>query len=322
MSTNLSLTSGLQNANTRFDTGWQIVYQAAKEGVYRAYSQIFPGNGAGRVELDFIANSPVMRKWTGSRRSKTLRHYSQAVQVESYEATLKLKRKLVQYDQSGAVGQAIDTFLQQNVPAIEASVVASYDSASGAGPTGFDGVALFHASHPHGPAGATTQGNIGAGTNLSHASMRAAVAAGRLLKFENGEPAHVSYDTMRVGPQLETRAKELLSADRVQPVKNDGTLDGTSSIVAGATRSNVFQGAMTLIVDERVSTYYTDFIDTKRGPVRPMFVLMGMEPGPTLRTTTDDPEVFNTDNFIWGLLGDWGVAAGHWLTAYRLTGTA
>ena len=40
------------------------------------------------------------------------------------------------------------------------------------------------------------------------------------------------------------------------------------------------------------------------------------------RTDMTDPHRFNYDEFLFGLEGDWGVAAGHWHSCYRLTGTA
>lgn len=320
MSTNLSLAAGLANANTTFLARWEDLYATGMQGPFQMWTDEIPGNGASRIELDWLANHPVMQKWQGARQYKNLRHYSQQITYDKYESTLPLKRDLVQYDKTGAVGRAIDTYLSYQISSKDKSVASSFDSASGAGPTGFDGVALFSASHPHAPA-AATQSNIGSGTNLSHANLRAAEYAGMLLVHENGEPAKVRYTMMRVGPKLKRRGQELLSADRLQTVAGDQTLDGGTAVAAAA-RSNVFSGEMTLVVDDRVTNFYCTLIDASKPNARPMIAFTTREPEIIMQTDMGDQRRFDHDEFVWGLEGDWGVAAGHWLTAYRLTGTA
>jgi phage major head subunit gpT-like protein len=114
---------------------------------------------------------------------------------------------------------------------------------------------------------------------------------------------------------------ELLSQDRLVSITNVG-VEGTSSVVAAANRSNTFSGEYVPIVDERVSTFYWDLIDASKEP-KPMvlFELMAPQPEPS-RAQLNDPMVFEKDLIPFGGKADFGVGAGHWHTCYRGTGTA
>ena len=320
MATNLSLAQGLFNANQRVISQWDGMYKSAKVGNYSDYTQTIDAQGEMRIEINFLTNHPVMRKFTGARHYKAMRHYSQSITYDPYEATFALKRDWVEHDQTGTVNAAIDTALGYQISAVDKAVVTAFDASSGAGPTGFDTVALFSASHPHANGGGT-QSNFGSGTALSHANLVAAEYGGMLLTHENGEPANITYTKMRVGPKLKRRAQELLGADRVQTATAASLYDAGASAVAAATRSNVFQGDMSLMVDDRVTTFYWDLFDeTKEG--KAMILFMVKPPEPVMRFDPADPHVFEHREFIWGLDGEWGVAAGHWLSCYRGSGTA
>lgn len=320
MATNLSIAQGLFNANQKVIATWDSMYDSAKPGNYTDYTQRIDSEDEMRIELNWLANHPVMRKHLGARQYKNLRHYSQTITYDPYEASFKLKRDWVDHDQTGVVNQAISTAFGYQVGAVDKAMATAYDASSGAGPTGFDAVSLFNASHPHGPA-AAVQSNIGSGTALSHAALAAAEYAGMLLVHENGEPANVVYTKMRVGPKLKRRAQELLSADRVQTATAASLYDAGAAAVAAAARSNVFQGDLSLTVDDRVTTFYWDLID-ERKEAKPMVLFMVKEPYPVSRISEEDPHVFEHREYIYGLNGEWGVAGGHWLSCYRGTGTA
>lgn len=319
MATNLSLAAGLLNASTLWRSNWQDISNTAYPGPFKAWTEVIPGAGAARVDINWVTNHPVMQKWLGARQYKGMRHYNTTIAWEAYEATFKIARGTLEYDLTGAVERGIKNFQASNVSAQDKSVATAFDSASGAGPTGFDAVALFSASHPHGPAGAT-QSNLAATTNLNHANLRAAEAAGALIVGENGEPADVVYSILRVGPKLKRRAQELTSADRVQTIAGDQSQD-SGTAVAAATRSNVYAGALNVIVDPRVTNFFWTLIDDHKS-AKPMVLFEARAPIAVSRTTLEDSYRFEHDEFLYGLEGDWGIGAGHWHTCYRGTGTA
>lgn len=318
MGTELNIAQGLYNVNTAFRTWASEVYASGQMGLYSNYTQTIESGGEARIQLHFLTNAPIMRKWLGARQYKALRHYSQSISYDDYEATLALPTSLVNMDSAGVIKSLMPQFLEQ-LDAFDSSVATAYDSASGAGPTGFDGVALFATTHPHANGGGN-QANLAATTNLSHANLVAAEAAGMAFTQENGRPAKISYSTMRVGPLLKRRAMELLSAQRTVAV-DAGAAEATASVVAITTRNNTFEGDLKLIVDDRVTTRFWDLIDETKGSVRPMTLFLVEPPQVVERTAADDPHVFEHKEYIYGVQGRWGVAAGHWYTCYRSTGT-
>ncbi len=329
MSTNLSVPTGLASVNTAFIAQWGEIMAQKLAGQYQSWTQIFPGGDvkARTIDWTWLTRVPTLRKWIGTRQRAGMRAYEFSCTLDPYEATLSLDRMMVDYDRAGAIALAVAQFAQANIPdrSYDRIVQQLFDSgASGVGPTGFDGVALYSASHPHGPVGATTQSNLGAGTALSAASARAVRAAGQLLMHENGEPAEIVYDTLRVGPQLELRAKEIYADARIIPIAATG-LEAASSVVAGSTIPNTLNGTgMKIIVDQRrnlTGPYYADFVDSTK-PVKPMFLYVGKDITQTTMTGLGDPQRMENNKYEWLLDADVGCVAGHWLTTYRLTGTA
>lgn len=328
MATNLDIQAGLLNHNTGFRIMWEEAYNNADPGPYQLWTERIDANGVQQVTLGWLSNTPIWRTWTGSKVYKEPRSYTFTVTYDQREATLILKRNMVDYDQTGVVNKALNGFIQANITDGYDNFVASQlDSASGAGPTGFDGVALYSTAHPHGPSSASTQSNLGSASNLSHSTLVTAEQTALLWLEENGRPVRPNFNVMRVGPNLKRRAQELLSADRMVIVNSDGDFDtkrstsSTFDVVGAATRSNVWQGDMTLVVDPRVTTYYWDLHDTQKG-YKPMILFITRAPEPIAQTDMTDPERFNNDNYVYSVECDVGVAAGHWYATYRGTGTA
>lgn len=327
MATELDIREGLEGHNTAFTIMFEEAYANAAAGLYEMWVDRIDAQGEQIITAGWLANTPLMELWDGARAFKELRAYSQTITYKKYAGTMPLKRDMVDNDRTGVVGRAIQKFVNVNVTStFDRFSATSFDSASGAGPTGFDAVALFSASHPHAPS-AGTQSNIGAGSSLSHATLNTAEQTGMLLVEENGEPLHIQYNVMRVGPRLKRRAQELIGPTRMQIINSDGQVDtaretsSTFDVVGGAIRQSVWQGDMTLVVDERVTTYYTTLLDTTKG-YKPMILFVTRAPEPVNQTDMDSPERFNNDNYIYGVESDFGVAAGHWYAAYRMTGTA
>lgn len=321
-SSNLSLMEGLAAANTTFETAYNELYSQQLPGVYTNYTKVISGN-AMALDLRWTTNHPIMRKWLGSRVEKYVRTYQQSYVLEKYEATLPIPRMLLQYaNNMNLIGDSISTFVGNQAQAYDAACSAALDGNSGAGPTCFDGVALFSASHPHGPAG-VTQSNLSAGTNLNWVNFDAARTAMAQLKFENGEPAQVRPTHIRVGPKCETRAKEIVGAQmRVASYSSTGVQDAVSSVVAAAPLVNIWHGELDVIVDQRITNFYWDLMDLSKPGVMPIILYEGRKPEPVhLDKMTDLPRFYN-DNFIYGLEGDFTAGAGMWLTVYRATGTA
>ncbi len=327
MSTNLDIAAALLGHNTSFQILFQDIYGQTDVGPYGTWVEEIAASGQGeqRVTAAFIANTPLLTLWDGARVYGTLRAYTQNIDYKAYAATLPLKRTQVVNDKSGLVNRTLATYAAGVRSFYDQITAASYDGSSGLGPTGFDDVALFSASHPHAPS-AGTQSNLSASTSLSHAALITAEQTMMLLVEENGNPLRISPNLLRVGPKLKRRAQELTNATRSQMVNTDGITDlprATTSVasVNGITAiPSVWQGDMTVLVDPRVTDFKWTIQDTTK-PAKPMTLFVVRAPEAQDQTDMNDPERFSHDNYVYGLEAEVGVAAGHWAVVHRGTGT-
>lgn len=322
MSTDLDISASLANAQTTFvERGSELFRQAILPGQYSIYTATIPNIGI--WERHFLTNQPMMRQWTGSRQEKFMRAYKESLTPVSYEATMPIARLDLVRDKTGSIGKSIDDFFAMQVMAYDSTVASSIDGSSGAGPTGYDGQALYSTAHPH-VNSSSGHSNLSSGTNLSHATFSTARAAMRKYLFENGQPMHIVPTHMRVSPDNEKRAKEIASAaDRV--VFTDTEAAETTSAVQNTTNMpNVWRGEVDVLVDPRITsnTYYWDLFDLSKGNMRPMVLIEERRPETISQDSMEGEFRFNNDIFKFGLEGEWKVGAGDWQTAYRATGTA
>lgn len=313
---------GLANANVAFDTLAKNLFGAAQlPGEFAAYTNQRPTT-AFTTELDALANAPVMRKWVGPRRENRLRAYIQRISLEPYEATMAVPRMMLAYrDKQGQIADMIKQFMQNQVVAYDMAVHASYVSASGAGPTGYDGVALFSASHPHAPSstGGSTQSNT-SNLPLTAANLDTVIATMAAYRFENDTPMRITPTHLRVGPKLAMTAKAILGTQTRLVAINASGAEATSSVVAAAGVDNVFKGELKLIVDPNLIGAMDDWwevLDLSKGDAKPMQMLIGRAPTPIHQDQMWQDRRFQLDEFVYGLEGDWGIGAGMWQTAFR-----
>lgn len=322
MPTNADISAGLDDARAMFEEGYTEVFrEGAMPGMYLNWTEEVDAP-TGRLERHWITNLPVSRQWVGARVEGHPRHYNWVVKPVSWENTLRLPRRDFTQDRIGVVTKAINGWLSGEAGAHDKTVADKLDSNTGAGPTGYDGVALFSTAHPHVASGAGAS-NLGSGTNLSHANYAAARAVGMLLTGEQGEPLDITYNAMRVGPNLEQRAKEITGANMVVKFYNMTAEETTSAVQDAPVIDNVNRGEVTLYVDRRVgSTYYWDLFDLSHGSDRPMVIGIERNFESWEQTDMNSPDRVDFDEFVWGHDGEWVAEAGNWLLAYRGTGTA
>lgn len=323
MGTNLDIASLLEGYNTAFMEKFQDQFNRPLPGEYAGYTEQIDAQGAKIVDYAFLANMPLMRAWTGGRQYKSLRGYSSTITYTPYESSLILKRNDVVLDKSGIVGRALSQHAGSAADFFDQVVSTAYDGSSGAGPTGYDAVALFSTAHPHADSSGNTQSNLASGTSLSHANLVAAEYAAALYTEENGRNFQINHNELRVGPKLKRRAMELVGPDRIVIVNQAGSLDtgisGANNVNAAAARSSANSGAYTVVVDRRVTNFYWTLRDTTRG--NPMLLFVVRAPEVINRTEMTDQERWEHDNFLFGIEAEVGTGAGFWPAVYRGTGT-
>lgn len=278
-------------------------------GVYSMYTEDL-GNqgGAHRFEYAFLNNLPRMRRWLGARVIKQPRGFKAHVDALTYEATLEISRRLYDQDPTGAVGQAVKAFADACVAEFAEDLCRdSFHSNSGAGPTCFDGTALFNANHPYGLGGAV-QSNIGAAAALSDANIKAAeVVAGAWVE-ENGRPFGTAFDTMIVGPKQKRTAEELLLATRAVVFGSD---------TAAATIDNVIHGQFKLVIDRKLMTKHWTLQDSTKA--KPIALFMPRPPEVVNQDKKEDNHRYNRDAYLFGVEADAQPIGLFWPSVYRGT---
>lgn len=318
-----SLAEGVRVAETTYTTAFGELGVNKQPGVYEQYVEKISASSE-IVNFNFVSNYPQMREWTGARIEKFVRTHQMAGRLRTYEATMRLRRKTLQYsDQNiGLISQTIRNFLQVGAQAYDQAAIAEFMAASNLGNTCFDGSALFSATHAYGSAGATWS-NLAAGTNYSWQAQDAGRQAMREFRFESGEPAGMNPTHLFVGPKLERVAKEANQAkDRI--VKLGPTGAETTSALPGVNTAtlftNIWAGEMNVVVDNRITDYTWTLADLSKPGLKPIFFLEGEAPRPQM-PNENDPELFWRDDFVYGIRADYSAIPGHPICVYRGTGT-
>ena len=298
-------------ANTLFVDAFNEIFSKADKGALERYTQIIPAD-AETVELDAQVDLGVVREWIGPKEFGTGRAYKLAVAFRKWEKSLKLPRSKVKYDKSGTLASRFKQWMSEQVGFWDKVMTDTLVSASGAGPTGYDGVALLSTAHPHGPDGGT-QSNKGTSALTFSTYETAKVAMGSLAK-ENGEPLRISPKFLMVGPKLERIAKEITqSKERVIAVDNAGVETGTRVAAAGVT--NVFSGGeVDLIINHRLRGTYDDYWYLGAGPFMALVLQRDVEP--CFLDAMDSETRFIMDELMYSLEGDASPAAYAWQNVY------
>lgn len=310
--------SVLDNASTTFkELAAEIFGEKRPPGVYQSFTSMF-NTDSKIVEHDVLEAMPVAREWVGAKQFGDVQAASTTLTLKSYEASFRIKRLDLQTDRTGMVGRRIASFLSDTAYMYDDQAHQVLFS----NPTGYDGVALFSASHPRGPSG--NQSNT-TNSALSLSTFETAMQTGASLRDVNGQPLMISYDTLIVGPKLAGLAREITgSSERIVAVDNSGAESGTR-VAAAALPSfrgvQVFDGgSVKVVVDPRMplGSTYDDcwyLVDTSRG-ASPIVGYEFRAPEAVTLDQMDSPARFDLDEFRYSVEFDVVFGAGVWQVAY------
>jgi phage major head subunit gpT-like protein len=317
MSYNADLDRGLANINTFYKVMSEDLFGAQLPGSYQLFTDTMPTNAL-NTEIDWVGETPMMKKWVGPRERKGMRAYLHSVKLAKYATGIPIDRMTVAYGASGAVQKRLGQFLQEQAQVYQQLAMTELLS----NPTGYDGVSIFSASHPF-AYGASTFSNYTTNA-LTRANYNTARAAMQVYRTERGRYWTIMPDTILVGPALEEPAKELFSATRAVALDESGS-EATQFAVTSSAIPNVWQGELKVVVDPQITgstyQYYWFLLDTKRPSIKPVIIVEGRKPVAIPRTDMDDPHRYDYDEFLYGVEGDFAAAAGFWQTAYGALST-
>jgi phage major head subunit gpT-like protein len=272
------------------------------------------------VEHDVMEALPVVREWVGTRQEPDVIFATVRGVARTWEKTFSEDRKRAL---SGAAdGQLLRRLMSWlGSPDMDLDKIATDYLVSN--PTGYDGVAVFSASHPRGPGGGT-QSNTSA-TALSGAQHRSVITSGSGFGDVYGEPFGIQYDTLMVGPALAPLARELTGSTRFAAISASG-VEATSGVVAAAevpsaNRLQVFTGGeMNVVVNPRfigssLANKYL-YLDTSKS-ARPI-VAYRFQGGSRVveRMQDTDQSRWAADRYEWAAEHDLVLVPGAWQVAF------
>lgn len=264
-----------------------------------------------------IIDAAKPREWIGERVVNGVHVIGAEVVNKKWELTYGIPREAIDDDLKGITRQAVSQIRSGG-----AKFAKQPDKLCVAVLTGnttcLDGLALFHASHkvnPADPASSTfSNTDSGALTPAEAAEVRAAMMS---MVDPAGDPINEGEDqVLLVPPALETIARRTAQADIII---DSGT--ATDNVQA-----NVFKGAFTVVVEPRLgaaaggsdTAWY--MVDASDPEDRAVIFQVREEVELVSLWNLTDPNVFNLDEYVWGLRARHVAAAGNPKKIFRRTG--
>ena len=307
----------LQNASTTYHDLFDEIFENGAPGFYELFAEVV-GTDSEVNEIDIMEAMPQVREWLGEKVFRDIFVSNFTATIKQYEKSVSFRRLSVTGDRTGKIARRLRSFLSAGGGggSIYDYIATSVLVANG---LCYDGVALFSASHPRGPAGAT-QSNLTT-SPLGFGTHEAIKIAGSSLRDNEGEPMGVSYDTLMVGPKNEKMGKQITqSTERVFALNASGA-EATSSVLAAASAPNVFAGGdMRLVVNPRLVGSYDDYcyyLDTSKG-ARPVVGFEMRAPEPVEQFSMEAEDRFKRDRLNASVECDVVFAPGAWQVAHAI----
>lgn len=301
--------TNLDVANTSINTAVGKIFNALGQTVYRDLFAVLPAAG---TSMDFVVvdGLPQVRELIGPIEHKNLRASKKNVALRKWEATFDLPRELVEKDQSGVVGQRVSAF-SARLETMPDKI--AWDAILANSITGYDGQAALSDAHPN--VNGTTADNLSTAA-FSFAEFRAGQEAAGDLTDENGEPLDVNLRTIIVGEELRRTALEIAGPMRPVAMKNDGTLDGTSSIVAATGFENYDGQNCRVIVWKRMRNSEWLLADTASGDLKPWAFVEFEKFRLISQLTEASDSVYERETYSWSARGYYSPVPMAWQKIY------
>jgi len=284
---------------------WDQKFQGAFEQApvfWDRYSTLMPSSTDQSVH-SWLEEQSGLHEWVGARQIDNVVARDYTLRNKDWEKTIGLDRNKVKDDTYGVFGPAVAQLGVQAKQWPDDVMTAVLEA--GTTETGWDGEYFFDTDHPvdfdDSTKGTFSNLKVGSTWNLETdpiAVYKAIRKLGMKYKASNGRPLNVMFDTLMVPPDLEDAGLMLVKSDtRVQVVQNVAA----SQNVAAAGVTNIYQGALTLIVNPRLTVtdaYY--FMETRR-PVKPFIWQLRQAPEFASLFSPTDPNVFHMRKYLYGV---------------------
>lgn len=296
-------------ANTTVITAVNSVFENGPPGVYKTMTMVTPASGTS-IEIVVVDGVGQVREWIGPKQYQNFRAYRKNVVLRKWEYTFELDRVLVDQDQSGAVGQRINTLKNRLEQTYDKIIIDAFLANS---ITGYDGSALLADAHAN--VNGTTYDNLTTAA-LSHAEFKTGMQVLELSTDEAGSPLGFYGRKLLVGPAQRRVGMEVTGSTRLVSISSSGTENATSSVVATGAYENYLGGSVELIVSPRITGNQWLLFDDSKPGCMPYILAEFQKPYIVSQTDLDAPARFENDVYRWSLEAYLSPVPGAWQTSY------
>jgi phage major head subunit gpT-like protein len=287
--------TNLAAANTAFTTAVSNVLDGSSEATYQQWVETHEAEGTS-VEVLVADGVPLMREWVGAKQFHDIRIYRANYPAKQWEGSFALPGLALRGDKTGLLAKKVGGFAARLEMGIEKIMCDTFMSNS---LLCYDGVALLSDSHVNVGTGGTSD-NLSTSA-LSFSEFKTAFQGIREMADENGKFLGLRPTHLLVGTAQERIAQEVTGSMRPVPAKNDGTFDGTSSIVSAPLLQNYLGGSVQVIVTPFITGNQWALMALNVPGVKP-FGLATYRAGQVIPMDQDnDPARYQNDEYQYSL---------------------
>lgn len=185
--------ASFEEVNFGFKAVFQNAFEAAKSEAIELATVVKSSDLSEKYA--WLGSFPNMREWIGDRAVKELSEFTYSIDNKSYEATVRVPVKAIEYDKYGTYKPAIET-MAINAKKFPSQLVAKA-LLEGESALCYDGKPFFATNHTM---GSVTYSNIATG-DLTSANILAGYELMESIKNENGIPLGIKPTILVCGPK-------------------------------------------------------------------------------------------------------------------------
>jgi phage major head subunit gpT-like protein len=300
----------VQAAFVGYDTLFQAVFKATPTFWERIAT--LKESTTEEERYPWMALIPELREWLGERQILNLETRVQSLKNRKFERTFGVKRDKIEDDQLGFYTPSVQELAR--VAKLWPDKLVAEALIAGDGPSAvvYDNQRFFDSNHPQNmdDANSPLMSNRFTGLPLSDTNLAKVRAAMMSFKTEGNVPMEIVPNLLVVPPQLEYQARKIMSGDTIAVPVGTG----------GAAPSNVMRGTMDVLSLARLADHPDEYylMDTTRA-VKPLIFQQRVSPEFAYLNKPEDPNVFERDEFLYGVRARGNAGYGPWFLAAKVS---
>lgn len=258
----------------------------------------------------WLARLPRLREWLGERLVHSLSTHDYTVVNRKFEDTYGIPTTAIDDDEYGLYSPAMAMLGEQSKKWQDDLVVDAL--ANGESRLCYDGQYFFDTDHPvdmKRPALGVQQNYWSSGMALTLANYGTVRSTMMRYKGEDGRPIGAPPNILMVPPELEVAAKAI-----VNPTTGLGTLGGMTMV---GSVENPYAGTADVFVNPELTDTTAWYLLATKKIIKPIIIQVRKPPVLVAKTSLTDENVFNHDEFIFGVDARGNAGYGLWFQAAK-----